>query len=99
MCSARPVSKRTSIRRVGSLLRMRGNYVAECAVSSIEPPMSMPENAKIYEWLMSSIRQLWLPDRASSRAPDAEDASGTATLRVSFRHAAAPAPDAQAGPP
>ena len=27
------------------------------------------------------------------------DASGIATLRVLFRHAAAPAPDAQAGPP
>jgi hypothetical protein len=34
-----------------------------------------------------------------SQASYAADASGTATLRVSFRHAAAPAPDAQAGPP
>ena len=34
-----------------------------------------------------------------SQAPDAGDATGTAALRVSFRHAAAPAPDAQAGPP
>jgi hypothetical protein len=45
MCSARSVSRRASIRRVGSLLRMRGNYVAECTVRSIEPPMSMPKNA------------------------------------------------------
>ena len=30
---------------------------------------------------------------------DAVDASGIATLRVLFRHAATPAPDAQAGPP
>jgi hypothetical protein len=29
----------------------------------------------------------------------ADEATGTATLRVFFRHAAAPAPDAQAGPP
>jgi len=36
---------------------------------------------------------------ARSQAPDAVDASGIATLRVLFRHAAAPAPDAQAGPP
>ena len=36
---------------------------------------------------------------AGSQAPDAADASGIATLRVLFRHAAASAPDAQAGPP
>lgn len=36
---------------------------------------------------------------AGSQAPDAADASGIARLRVLFRHAAASAPDAQAGPP
>jgi hypothetical protein len=36
---------------------------------------------------------------AGSQAPDAAYASGIATLRVFFRHAAASAPDAQAGPP
>ena len=41
---------------VGSLLRMRGNYVAERTVRSIEPPMSMPKLALKYEWLMSTIR-------------------------------------------
>jgi hypothetical protein len=33
------------------------------------------------------------------QAPDAEDVTGTAALCVFFRNAAAPAPDAQAGPP
>jgi hypothetical protein len=49
MCSARPVSRHTSIRQVGSFLRMRANYVAECTVRSIESRMSMPirhENAR-----------------------------------------------------
>jgi hypothetical protein len=36
---------------------------------------------------------------ATPQALEAEDASGTAIPRVSFRHAVAPAPDAQAGPP
>jgi hypothetical protein len=39
------------------------------------------------------------PGVDESQACDVEDASGTAALRVSFLHAAAAAPDAQAGPP
>jgi hypothetical protein len=38
MCSARPVSRRTSIRRVGSLPRMRGNIMlrlATCGVAAV----------------------------------------------------------------
>ena len=42
---SQPAARRTSIRRVGSLLRMRGNYVAECTVRSIEPRISMPKHA------------------------------------------------------
>ena len=47
---------------------------------------------------ISAHRQLRLPG-VRSQAPDAVDASGIATLRVPFRHAATSAPDAQAGPP
>lgn len=39
-----------------------------------------------------------LPDRARPQALDSVDASGITILRVPFRHAAASAPDAQAGP-
>jgi hypothetical protein len=51
-------------------------------------------------WGTPAIRQLRLPINGTGRrVAGAVDTSGIAMLRVPFRHAAASAPDAQAGPP